>query len=42
MDSALNTDVLNIIHNVCVGKLVLMISHEAVRGIFDDEIPVSH
>ncbi len=42
MNSEMNTDVLNVIHDVAgSNKLVLMTSHEAVRGVFDAEIPIN-
>lgn len=42
MNSQMNTDVLNLIHDLCGHKLVLMISHEAIRGVFDAEVPINH
>lgn len=43
LDSSVNTDVLTIIRDLCGdSRLILVISHEAVRGLFDDEIPISH
>jgi DNA repair exonuclease SbcCD ATPase subunit len=42
MSPEMNMEMLNLIHDLCGHKLVLMISHEAVRGVFDHEIPITH
>lgn len=44
LDSQTNSEVLTLVRDVCAenNKLVLIVSHEAVRGIFDEEIEVSH
>jgi DNA repair exonuclease SbcCD ATPase subunit len=44
LDSLTNTEVLSLVRDTCAerGKLVLIVSHEAVRGVFDEEIEVSH
>jgi DNA repair exonuclease SbcCD ATPase subunit len=43
LDASINTEVLSLIRDMCGGtKLILVISHEAVRGVFDDDIPVGH
>lgn len=39
-DPKMNMDILNLIHDMCGDKLILMISHEAVRGIFDHEVVI--
>lgn len=39
LDAGINTDVLSMIRDLCGGnKLILVVSHEAVRGIFDSEV----
>ncbi len=41
LDSEVNTEILTLIRDLCGGnKLVLVISHEAIRGVFDAEIVV--
>jgi ABC-type transport system involved in cytochrome bd biosynthesis fused ATPase/permease subunit len=42
MNSEMDSDVLGVIHDMCGHKLILMISHSAVRGVFDAEIAISH
>jgi DNA repair exonuclease SbcCD ATPase subunit len=42
MSPEMNMDMLNLIHDLCGHKLVLMIAHEAVRGVFDAEVPITH
>lgn len=39
LDATINTDVLSMIRDLCGGhKLILVVSHEAVRGVFDTEV----
>lgn len=39
LDAEVNTEVLTLIRDLCGGnKLVLVVSHEAIRGVFDAEI----
>ncbi|HMP28232.1 MAG TPA: SMC family ATPase [Saprospiraceae bacterium] len=39
LDASINTEVLGLVRDLCgTEKLVLVISHEAVKGLFDDEI----
>lgn len=41
LDSSINTDVLGLVRDMCSSeKLVLVISHEAVKGLFDFEVSV--
>lgn len=40
LDSDMNTDTFNLLSQVAEDKLVLVCSHEAVRGIFDDIVTV--
>jgi ABC-type glutathione transport system ATPase component len=38
LDATANTEILTLIKEMCGHKMVLVVSHEAVRGIFDSEI----
>lgn len=39
LDAEINTEVLSMIRDLCGGdKMILVVSHEAVRGIFDSEV----
>lgn len=39
LDATINTEVLSMIRDLCGGnKLILVVSHEAVRGVFDTEV----
>jgi DNA repair exonuclease SbcCD ATPase subunit len=40
MDQTINANVLSLVRDMCYNKLVLVVSHEAIRGIFDTEITV--
>lgn len=40
LDASINTDILSFIRELCGNKLIIVISHEAVRGLFDMEIMV--
>jgi hypothetical protein len=42
LDPSNNTNVLTMVREMCVGKLVLVVTHEAIRGIFDKEIDITH
>ena len=42
LDATLNSDILSLLKKSRSGKLTLVISHEAVEGIFDDRIPVEN
>jgi ABC-type Mn2+/Zn2+ transport system ATPase subunit len=41
LDSTINTEVITYLRSICINRLILIISHEAVRGIFDAEICVN-
>ena len=42
LDSTINTDVLSMIRDLCgSNKLILVVSHEAIRGVFDTEVFVT-
>ena len=38
LDSTINTDVLTFLRENCTNKSIIVISHEAVKGVFDEEI----
>ncbi len=41
LDSTINTEVLSLIRDTCGGnKLILVVSHEAVKGVFNEEINI--
>lgn len=40
LDSQTNTETINILKEMAVDKLIIVCSHEAVRGIFDEIIPI--
>lgn len=40
LDSNINTDILSFIRELCGNKLIVVISHEAVKGLFTDEIHI--
>lgn len=42
LDAQTNSDILTYLKNLCFGKLVIVVSHEAVTGIFDSVLSVSH
>ena len=43
LDASINTEVLSLIRDMCGStKMILVVSHEAVRGVFDHDIQVSH
>lgn len=41
LDSSVNTEVLALIRDSCSHKLIIVVSHEAIRGVFDSEVLVS-
>jgi DNA repair exonuclease SbcCD ATPase subunit len=42
LDSNVNTDVLTYLRELSEGKLLLVVSHEAVKGVFDHEVEIFH
>ncbi len=42
LDANINTEVLTYLKELCINRMILVVSHEAVRGIFDAEIAISH
>ena len=40
LDSTMNTDVLTYLRDICSTRLILIVSHEAVKGVFDKEIVI--
>lgn len=42
LDPSTNANVLSLVKEMCVEKLVLVVSHEAIRGIFDQEFDITH
>lgn len=43
LDANLNTEILSLVREMCGSeRLILVISHEAVKGVFDEEIPIGN
>lgn len=42
LDSTINTEVLTFLREICEDKMLLVVSHEAVRGVFEHEVEISH
>lgn len=42
LDSNVNTEVLTYLRELSDGKMMLVVSHEAVKGVFDDEVQIDH
>lgn len=38
LDGSIDTEVLSLIRETCNNKLILVISHQAIRGVFDEEV----
>jgi DNA repair exonuclease SbcCD ATPase subunit len=42
LDSNVNTEVLTYLRELSEGKMMLVVSHEAVKGVFDSEVVIDH
>ena len=42
IDMDIHSDILNSLKSMCENKMILVVSHEAIRGLFDHEIEIGH
>ena len=42
LDSSINKEVLSLVRDMCGHKMIMVVSHEAVKGVFDSEVEISH
>ncbi len=40
LDAEINTEVLSYLHKLSCNKLILVVSHEAIRGVFDEIVEI--